>query len=173
MLDIRLPRTVVFTLVTIALASVADAQVSARQGEQDRTQFESPMILDLPLTVTDKTIWGKGLVRSKNETALRKYSCDGVSFVDFATSAKRQRDGNVKITFDFMLATESGMDKLASVKIAIVDGEREVARGTRADIDAEEGKHTGGQIVIVVREATLTADPARTLRITLKVTDNP
>ena len=166
-------KTILLIVLAVAAASAANAQVSARQGEHERTRFESPMILDLPLVVVDPKLWGKGAVRSKNDVALRQYSCDGVSFVDFATTAKRQRDGNVKLTFDFMLATESGRDKLASVRVGIVDGDREVAAGVRNDLDAEEGKRAGGQVVILVRQATLTAEPARTLRITLKVTDNP
>jgi len=166
-------KTIVYVLCFAAFSGWANAQVSARQGEQEKVRFESPMILDLPLVVTDPQLWGKGQLRSKNDVALRKYSCDGVSFVDFATSAKRQRNGNVKITFDFVLRTESGVDKLASVRIAIMDGDQEVAAGARNDIDAEEGKRASGQTSILVREATLIAEPPRTLRITLKVVDNP
>jgi hypothetical protein len=105
--------------------------------------------------------------------ALRKYSCDGVSFVDFSSIAKRQRDGNVRITFDFVLATESGIDKSASVKFKIMEAEREVAARVRNDIDAEEGKQASGQVTVLVPETVLKADPVPTLQIELKVADNP
>lgn len=167
------PLLLVLTVSSV-VANAADAQVSARQGTEDeRTRFESPMILDLPLTLADRELWGKGPIRSSNETALRKYSCEGVSIVDFAGGARRHRDGTVTLTFDFMLMTEPGMDKLASIRAVIMDGDREVASGSRPNLDAEEGKRVGGQIVIRVREESLTAEPRRTLRITLKVRDNP
>jgi hypothetical protein len=169
-------KTFVPILFIAMMAGVAHGQVSARQGTpeagDEQVRFKSPMILDLPLTLADKKLWGKAQVRSTREVALRKYSCDGVSFVDFAGSAARQRDGRVKLTFSFTLRTEPGNDKLASVKIGVMAGEREIAARIRENVDAEEGKIAMGQVSMLVPEAELLADPAPTLRIIVRVMDN-
>src|SRR5207245_11083156 len=75
-------------------------QVQARQGEpakDDTHRFHSPMILDLPLSVTDPSLWDAGQIRTERENSIRKYVCDGVSFLDFAISATRHREGKVQI----------------------------------------------------------------------------
>ena len=164
---------IVAILLTVVCSDDIGAQVAARQGEPDRDEqqqrFRSPMILDLPLSVIHRSRWGHGQIRSSAEIALRRYTCDGVSFVDFATSARLQRRKIVKVTFDFTLANEPSVDKVANGRFSIVSGEREIAFATLMTSQVEEGRRTVRQVSLDVPEDELVAAPPPTLRIVLHV----
>ena len=151
----------------------ATAQVTARQGEpspkDEIHRFKSPMILDLPLTVVDESLWGQGQVRSDTEVSLRRYICDGVSFADFAVSARRQRAKQVKLTFDFTLANEPGIDKFAGATFTVMAGDAAISTAVLLDSQVEEGRRTVRQVSLVVPEEELRRAPPPTLRIVLRV----
>lgn len=70
------------TLLFAGLIAAAAAQV-ARQGDPDAkpipTAFRSPMVLEVPFVLADRSRWGKGWQAPQEYVELGKYSVDNVS----------------------------------------------------------------------------------------------
>ena len=158
------------------LAFPALGQVKARQGDpakdEEVTRFHSPMVLEVPLAVADRSLWNAGEIRTDNEVGMRKYTCDGISFVDFALSAVRSRDHNVRIAFHSLLTNEPGVDKRVTLRFEILhDGEVLGVIAARG-ISVEEGKNASNESSLLISEKALGGAQAPSLRITMSVVEN-
>lgn len=162
--------------LTLLLSTATLAQVAARQGTPEEvnepTRFKSPMIVDLALPIANEALWSGNQIRQQNGTTLRDYICDGIRFLDFATSAKKMRNGKVKVIFYFTLFNEPGMDKLATLRFSIKNGDAVVGKANVVDMDIEEKRQLTKQVVVEVAPEDLTTG-SPTLTISLSVKDNP
>ncbi len=117
----------------------AAAQVVARQGEADpgRIQsFHSPMVLEFPssefIEPTSGTAW-----RFRN---IERFDCDGAhfEFVSLARSGTSKR--GITIAIEGRLAVGPSYDREAKVVVELLVDGREIGRGFKAKLDAEERK---------------------------------
>jgi hypothetical protein len=158
------------------LASPVHAQVSAKHVEEPPKQltgerFKSPMVLEFPLAVADRSLWDAGEVRTNDD--ISKYICDGVSFSDFSSEAKKGRDQEVTITFRFVLYDEPGVDKRVDVAIDVVRGETHLGEtGFLKNIKLGEKKHVTKSIDIRTTGTDLEQQPKPTVRLTTVVHDD-
>ncbi|HKO57422.1 MAG TPA: hypothetical protein VJ276_16220 [Thermoanaerobaculia bacterium] len=168
--------TAAFTTLLVLLSPPAVAQATARQGEpsqdiSDRQEFQSPMVIELPLHVTDPETWGAGWVRAEDH--VDRFICDGVYLKDFVVSADRRRGAKLRLRYRLVLANaRGGIDKLVDVKLELFRG-AEVLQGlVLKDVDVEEGRVVTKDMEGEFSQATITAEPRLQIRITLKVTVN-
>lgn len=135
-----------------------------------------PKPLNLPLSVVDHELWGKGLIRRAPELAVRDYGCGGVWIDDFVTSAETAGGARVRITFAFTVTNEAAVTKKAQFRISIVlldseEKEREISAHISIPFRAGEGTDEPLTASILVPEADLRLPPAPKLRVQMYVED--
>ncbi|HEV7922429.1 MAG TPA: hypothetical protein VGR02_16725 [Thermoanaerobaculia bacterium] len=135
-----------------------------------------PKTLNLPLSVADHELWGKGLIRKAPELAIRDLGCEGVWIDDFVTSAETAGHARVRVTFAFTVTNESAVAKKTQFRISIVllDGEekeREISARISTGFAAGGGTDDPITASILVPEADLRLPPAPTLRVQMLVED--
>lgn len=161
--------------MTFVVAASALAQVTAKQGidgtsQPDQEQrFVSPMILELPFPAADPSTWDKGHIRGQK---IGRFICEGISFRDFAVSVNRARKGNVTIEYHMVLANEPGVDKVAMVRLALVQGDKELARSVVPWFQVEEGRISIRRATMPLSAEALTNGSPPQLRITLSAKDD-
>jgi hypothetical protein len=135
-----------------------------------------PRTLNLPLSVADHELWGKGLIRKAPELAVRDFGCEGVWIDDFVTSAETAGGARVRITFAFTVTNESAVARKAQIRISVVlldseEKEREISARISASFGAGEGTDEPITASILVPEADLRLPPAPKLRVQMYVAD--
>jgi len=73
---------------------------------------------------------------------------------------------------NFTLTVKAGGDRLVHFELAVVSGERTIARQLVARIDAEERKTKTKRLSLDIAAAALASEPPPTFRITMDVRDN-
>ena len=160
------------------------AQVTATQGATaaetgKRTEFTSPMVLDIPFPDFRELPPGKDWITA----AAREYSCDGVSLESLTVVPGRARkvwllDGRGKErVVEYMLQTkirvQPSRDRTVGLRAELRHGDRTLASTTFHDIDAEEEKVTGARVYLVARavdiESMFTGDAKPMLHLTMSV----
>lgn len=164
--------------LTFAVSIVpCTAQVSARHVEEPPKQlagerFKSPMVLEFALAAADPMFWNGGEIRTKDN--LSKYICDGVSFTDFSTEAKRGKDNVVTMTFRFELYDEPGVDKRVDVAVQAKRGDALLGdAGLVKNIKLGEKKHVKRSVEVRIAAEQLKNGDKPTLQITTVVRDDP
>jgi hypothetical protein len=166
------------SVLFIALGS-AMAQVVARQGtasQPDVVKFNSPMILELPVSALAKLPPGSA-VEVPND--IRKYICDNdVSFTNVRVGKRIQsrREGLLQLVVSGFLTVRSSYDRSADVTIRLKKAEEVLATGTTLNISAEEERNTAFRVTASMSDSKLRdaylSDPQPTLEIVLTVRDN-
>lgn len=135
-----------------------------------------PATLNLPLSVADHELWGKGLIRKEPELAVRDLGCGGVWIDDFVTTAETAGGARVRVTFAFTVSNDGVAAKKTAFRIAVVvrdsqDNEREIAARIMTGFAAGEGTEEPLTASLLVPEADLRLPPAPTLRVQMYVWD--
>ena len=134
---VRLARCGFGVLATL-LVTAATAQVVVEAQEKvTTTEYKSPMVLELPLTLGES--FARGSIAATQTVDLSEYVCDGVSLRFFQIEAL-ERKKKVDLTIRIGVYNDTNHDKKADVKVQILRGEERLGDAERRNIDAEEGK---------------------------------
>ena len=160
------------SLLTLALLNATSAhQIVVRQGREDTSkQFQSPMVIEVPLPDLDEKL---RLV----STDLANYTCDGVSIRALTVARAKRAKGKIAVLeFHGFIRVPESFDRQVDVTVALNAGAVTVAKGERLRIDAEEGRGTRVRVSLPVEETllngALASDARPTLKITMVVRDN-
>jgi hypothetical protein len=105
---------------------------------------------------------------------ISKFVCDGVSYRDFSTAARKPRDGNLPVTFRFLLYDEPGVDKRVDVAITVARGDVSIGTGVLKNIKLGEKKNVRKEIELSLPVAAIEGSgPAPLVRLTTVVRDDP
>jgi hypothetical protein len=161
-------------IAALVSATVAAAQVTARQGEAAKevvTEFESPMVLDVPLKGYDSVPSGA----SKMLGGFRNFVCEDTSLVGLKV-VKRVRKSRVTLEIAGMVGVRESMDRIVSLRFDLARGERILASAVSKPLDAEEEKVTPFAAKLSVSEQDFVdafeGEDVPLLRITMSVRDN-
>ncbi|HET9866593.1 MAG TPA: hypothetical protein VFQ06_04825 [Nitrospira sp.] len=156
---------------TMVLLSRAD--VTVKQGNASVQEFASPMVVTMPFPNADRSTWGRGPTRNSDTTSLRDMFCDGVAVVDFNVASRQLRGGKLRHTFTALFINRPGIDKRAILKIELLRGETNVATSGTGWVKVEEGKSGFGRTEFLTSEQEIEGTTPPTLRLTLRVRDDP
>ena len=154
------------SLLTLALLNAISAhQIVVRQGSEDTSkQFQSPMVIEVPLPDLDEKL---RLV----STDLANYTCDGVSIRALTVArAKRARGTTAVLEFYGFIRVPESFDRQMDVTVVFKAGAVTVAKGERLRIDAEEGRGTRFRVSLPVEETILNGAMVSGARPTLEIT---
>jgi hypothetical protein len=147
------------TILGIALFAAAIPSypdVVARQGtnvdpRENRQQFESPMIVELPWASLRELPEGD----SRGYGEFQRFWCEDARLVGVrATRDRRGRKGD-RIELAGGIQVEDSFDRIARVEVRLAIGERTLVVGEHARIDAEEEKVTPFRVRLDLPPATL------------------
>ena len=167
------------SLTLLAVAGPAKTQVTARQGvapEPEIVRFNSPMILELPLSNIETLEPGT----KRQLPSVRKYLCDNdVSFTTLYIERefrgrRKARELTLVITGSILVA--DSYDRLVDLAVRLNSQGRELAKSIIRGLSAEEERSTPFRLVVPISETALheayTAEAIPTLELTLTVRDN-
>lgn len=167
-------------ILLLALASCAyplSGQVVARQGEQpvsDVQEFDSPMVLELPLKDFEQLPYGNGF----NFKEVRRFYCDDVSISTLVLSKSRGPKRRRATMFDLKgsLSVRPSHDRLATLQFDLINGETRFGSWKLDHINAEEGKVKMFNISLLLEgddyARLFTPRESARLRVTMTVLDN-
>lgn len=155
-------------LLAIRTSPTLKAQVTAKQGAQDPTEFSGSMVLDAPFPPavpgTKKNEW----FTTADYGRMRLYHCDRISIVLFQFKVGAERSGKVPVSLRVWLSNPEGNhDKSVELLLEAHNGEQKVAEARRS-IKVEENDVVKREIELPVSAADLKSDPVTQLRITVR-----
>ncbi|HSP15336.1 MAG TPA: hypothetical protein VLV78_11340 [Thermoanaerobaculia bacterium] len=167
-------KTIAALVLSAGLTCNVLGEVVAKQGppDDDSVRFRSPMILEVPLPVSDPATWTGSRIRSME--VLSRYKCDGVSLSLLGFTADSPSHGNIRITLDAKVDAELGHDKIVSMTAQAFDGDEEIgSRGAVNGLKVEEGANSFARwSLLVIPESTLREHPKTRVRIIVHVKAN-
>lgn len=155
------------------------SQVTARQGtpsESPLKEFQSPMILDLPLQSLRDLPWQA----LKDFKEVRTYYCDDLVLSQLVVVKKedkhRGQPSGVRLEIRGSVSVRPSYDRRAILRFDAVKGEERVAMVQLSQISAEEGKTRPFAAVLRLPpgafERLFAEGPEPLLRVTVTVHDN-
>jgi hypothetical protein len=166
----------ILLLVLAFCASPVNGQVVARQGEQpvsELQEFDSPMILELPLKNFEQQPYGTG-----RDFNVRRFYCDDVSISTLVVHKNRGPKKRRATVFEVKgsLSVRPSHDRLAALRFDLINGEAHFGTWKLDRINAEEGKVKKFNISLLLEEGDysrlFTPSELARLRITMTVVDN-
>jgi hypothetical protein len=170
-------RIVLAAAVAISAFAPLGAEVTVRQGTPTVQQFQSPMILEVPLPSPVDLPGGGSRSTAPNLSA---FACDGVtiSSLSVVLSRRNSRRGPEPLVLEVSgtLHVPPSHDRLVDLSLAVKEEETVVGRGERRKIDAEEDNQKKFKVQVNLDQAAFeeafATDPPPRLEITLTVTSN-
>lgn len=164
-------------LLTVAVTASSDLgatspqQVTARQGTDASRRFQSPMVLEIALPVSD------GAKRTKFGADIAHYLCDDVSLNDLTYQVRGNRQYPARktdIEFTGWVVVPNSFDREVDVLMTIRQGTEILGSKGKFKIGAEEGRRTPFRLRVPVSRLRAVTDPASppVVEITLTVRDN-
>ncbi|HXU33875.1 MAG TPA: hypothetical protein VN851_25165 [Thermoanaerobaculia bacterium] len=151
---------ITLALLVAALPIFAAPQVTARQGEASApkiVQFESPMILDLPLP----NILGLKPGSAKRLAEVRNYICDKDASLLSLTVAKQYKGPKKARTLELIVAglvsIIDSFDRRVDIRLRLKDGDVEIGAGILRNYSTAEERNTEFSVSVPVNEAKLQA----------------
>jgi hypothetical protein len=173
-----------FLIVTAV--SLVGAQ-EAKQGvveEAEHVAFTSPLILTSSLAATHRTLWGTGGWFAIDEyKKLGAFTCDGISLrrnfhsqgswqPGFEMAVHAHGSDAVELKTRVTVHNpEHNHDKVVTVQVTILDGDRVIGEQTIGPIDTEEGEEESGVASLVLPLSLLSRRPEPTVRLTVTAKD--
>lgn len=157
----------------------ASAQVTARQGEAPApkiVQFESPMILELPLP--DVLALKPG--NAKRLAEVRNYICDkDVSLLSLTATTRYKgpkKARSMELIVSGLVSIIDSYDRRVDIRLRLKDGETEIGTGFLRNYSAAEERNTEFSVSLPVDEvklqAAFTSERKPVLELTLTVRDD-
>lgn len=170
----------VFALVGVVGVGAVHAQVTVRSPEAEASkeeQLASPMVLDFPIPQELLSLVRPGSPKPPTVRLpmpdFEKYVCENVKIRSITLIAQApDKKGSIHLQGNFTLTVKAGGDRLVHFELAVVSGERTIARQLVARIDAEERKTKTKRLSLDIAAAALASEPPPTFRITMDVRDN-
>jgi hypothetical protein len=158
------------SIVSLALAGLLGAQ-EARQGPVVPVQqFESPMVVELPLVVGPRGVWTSAWRTPEEQKRTRRFICDRVYVYDLTLKVEKpSRDKDAEIGGRLTLAAGHGEDRRVDVLAEIVDGDAVLSSSKINSLKVEEDERSTRPLVFHITESQLAATPSLKLRLTLEV----
>ena len=171
-----------YLLVLVPLLTspvLSTAQVVARQGapaEASPQDFQSPMVLDLPIKDFQYLAPGNG----KDFMEVRKYYCEDLVLSQLVVTKQRGshrgKPPGLKLGIRGSISVRPSYDRLATLRFDLVKGEKHFATAQIFRINAEEGKTQSFSTSLLLEAEELDrlfaeGEPAF-LRVTVTVQDN-
>lgn len=169
-----------FLLVAVVGATAVIAQVIVRSPEAEASkevQLASPMVLDFPIPQELLSLARPGSPKPPRVRVplpdFQEYVCENVKIRSITLIAQApDKKGSIHLQGTFTLTVKAGGDRLVHFELAVVSGERTIARELVARIDAEERKTRTKRLSLDIASAALASEPPPTFRITMDVRDN-
>jgi len=153
--------------------SAALGQVSARQGARaddplgaiEQTDFESPMVIELPLT---------GLAPSPGGTPVSagdkigKFRCDSISVSSLVVTESTSKTSEI-VTVKMVLRDPPGRDKRVGVRYQLLSREKVIGEIVERDIETEEDDVSSREISIPFPLGKLGSTDLLKLRVSIGV----
>ena len=167
-------------LLLLAVSGETSAQVAAYQGvakEDPVEEFESPMVLELPLPdLGDLAVGSTKNIGQK----LRHFVCEDTSIHALLVKRGRdkKRDGSLETSLDLQgfLYVRPSFDRLVNVELTLLKDDAVIAKAVKRRIDAEEGDRTKFKTSFKVQaeefDAIFGQEPFPTLKLVVSVADN-
>lgn len=165
-------------IVALALTgSTVSGQISARQGEKPVQEFESPMILELPLPQVLDFATGYGKTFSKD---IESFVCDDTSIVTLTVirgkSSGRGDKAKILIDFEGQIYVRPSFDRLVDVEFSVLQGENSIGETAAREIDAGEEYKTKFKATLKLPlqdlEEAFAGEMPPILKIVMSVIDN-
>lgn len=165
---------VLFSILLIATST--SGQVTAHHGASEVTDFESPMVLDLPLPNIAPLPADSQLHLADTS----KYTCDkNVSLVNLVVtkrSKSHRGETSTEVVVSGSVFVGSSHDRRSDIALRIKSKDQILASQTLRNLKTEEGRRTAFQIALPVDDKALrdasASVPRPTLEITLTVRDD-
>lgn len=158
--------------------AVGAQEVVARQGARQEgpieEEFESPMVLEIPLGWLGRLERGQGQALGPE---ISNYVCDDVSLVTLRVS-RGKGGGKTRAVVEFLgfVSVRNSYDRLVDLDLSLLSGEKAIASAVIHRVDAEENKNTKFQAQMTIPraefEAAFEGEPQPTLKIVMRVQDN-
>lgn len=158
-------------------AHAAWAQVSARQGTEADEQvgpqgeFKSPLVLEAP---ADDLFNRKALKKTHGwlDLSFRKYVCDRASLVRLRLQPDTPEPGVAMVRAKADVWVAAGQDRLVTLKVELLRGEKVVGYGTMGPQNADEGKMNPWSATLALTGAALAENGALKVRVIMSVRPN-
>jgi len=149
-----------------------EAQVTAKQGSPDPTDFEGSMVLEAPFPPAIPGNKVGDWYTTADFTRMRLYRCDRIYIALFQFKVDpTTRDGLVPITLRIWLANPEGNhDKSVQVVLQAYNGDEKIAEASRVVKD-EESDLAKRDIQFPMKTTDLKSTPPTKLRITIRTKD--
>lgn len=128
---------------TLVYAALLDAQVNARQGDPSTSplqQFQSPMVLDLPLPDLGQLSLGKGFTFRE----VPKFYCEDVvvSQLVMTKLKNREKPGGFSLEFRGFVSVRASYDRWTTLRFDLLRGQKRIATMGIPRMDTEESRTT-------------------------------
>ncbi len=166
-------RIVLCLLVSAVLCAepALTAQVTAKQGTQDPTEFTGSMILEAPFPPPVPAGKTGQWFSAPDYSRMRLYRCDRIYITFFQFKIGAEKNGVLPISARIWLANPDGNhDKNVELILEVLHGDQKVTEARRS-IKVEESDVAKREIDLPVKAADLKADPSTLLRITVRTKD--
>ncbi|MGK2857539.1 MAG: hypothetical protein ACSLFQ_10060 [Thermoanaerobaculia bacterium] len=151
-------RVALFAVLVLLVAALTSAQVVARQGEPTEQNFESPMVLEVPVGLHRHELWN-GQTPFSTKESLAKYVCENVSFVSLVLQPGKPKRGKLPVTLQFTLKNKPGHDKLVALRFSVLRDGKSAGEAVRVErIDVEEGRIATRHAKLMLSEDLLRAE---------------
>lgn len=163
------------------LPFAAMAQISAAQGvagaventEQVQTGFHSPMVLNMPLPLTDHSQWGSG--NWSNPVLFQQlgdYRCDGIAIAEMRMRGTADSEGALRVDVKGKFDAVKGHDKRVDMKFEFLNGDAVSATGYARKLKAPEEEVRSFDFSFTIPASAVQSEPPTTLRITFSDYDD-
>lgn len=171
-----------FVSLMSAAASSQDSQITARQGSPEQEanpvqEFESPMVLELPLP--DLRKFARGYAKTFSQE-LQGFVCEDSSIAELTVSrgktSGRGNNAETSIDLEGIVYVRPSYDRLADLELSLVKDDRTIATATIRGINAEEDYRTKFKTRLKLSlqdfEGAFDGKPSPKLKIMMSVMDN-
>ena len=160
-----------WAVCTVLIRASLDAQISAKQGEKDPTEFSGSMVLEAPFPPALPGNKVGEWYTTADYSRMRLYRCDRVYIAQFQFKVEAEKKGTLPVTARVMFHNPEGNhDKNVELLLEVVNGDQKVMEARRT-IRVEESDMVGREIGLPVPAASLKAEPTTQLRITVRTKD--
>jgi hypothetical protein len=143
----------------------------ARQGPVVPVQqFESPMVVELPLVVGRPGAWNSAWRTPEEQKRTRRFICDLAYVYDLTFKPEKpSRDKDVEINGRLTIAAGHGEDRRVDILAEIIQGDSVLTSSKIANLKVEEDERSTRPLVFHLTEAQFDQLPVLKLRLTLEV----
>lgn len=167
--------------LVLLLPFAAAAQISAAQGvtapdqgtQPIQSEFHSPMVLDVPLPLTDRGQWGNGHWSDPGVfQQLHDYRCDGMAIVELRMRGTAKSDGTLKVEVKGKIDAIKGHDKRVDMKFEFLNGGSVAAAGYANKLKVPDEEVRSFSFSFSIPANAVLSEPPTRLRITLSDYDD-